>query len=161
MLDGHAMFLIPKRGAYHKNVDYAWSLNGQDGMHLGSWGSFRAQMHFRIIDADPAKHEEPLRVTTRSYAYAYRKPDGTDAWRIHWHPVGNSPAKGPHIHLPPTYNEHLPTGRVTFEQTIMWCIEYGAPLRCERAEALNRLAAAEAPHVLFRSWSDQPPAELR
>lgn len=156
VLDGHCQFVIPRKGGFHKDVDYMWTLNSPKGMHLGTWGNFQAQMQFRIIDADREQHDAPLRVTTLGYRYHHRRPDGTDSWRIHWHPHGRSPVKGPHLHLPPTYDEHLPTGRITFEKAIAWCVDWGAPLRYGRQEALDRLAGAEAPHMLYRTWSDHP-----
>lgn len=157
VLEGHSQLLVsPKRGGYRKDEQYTWTLNGPKGMALSDLGTFHASMRFHVIDADPARHELPFRVTTDGYLYRLEASKGYDLWRVHWHPVGDSHAKEPHIHIPPGY-EHLPTGRISFEQVIGWCVEQGAPLRYDKREVVNRLAEAGAPHVLYRSWSDQPP----
>lgn len=46
---------------------------------------------------------------------------------------------------------------MTFETAVRWAIEWGAELLHEDWE--NRLTLAEAPHLLFRSWSNDPPAQ--
>jgi hypothetical protein len=161
VLDGHARVTIARHGTYRMGVEYAWALNAGDGMALGSVGTFYASMRFQIVPSNPAHHDEDhqgeYRCTTRGYNYKLTEPDGTDLWRIHWHPVGHSPAKGPHQHLPPDLKRHLPGGRTTFEDAIMWVMEYGGPLRCDRGEALNTLAVSDATHRLYRTWHSTPP----
>jgi hypothetical protein len=88
---------------------------------------------------------------------AFTRPLRSDDTRLHWHPVGPSPIKGPHIHFPPNFDRHLPSPRFTFEQAVTWLIEFDVPLRVSREEALVELAEIEAAHVLHRTWSDTPP----
>ena len=45
---------------------------------------------------------------------------------------------------------------MTFENVIRWAIEFGVTRRHDDWE--NRLTLAETPHLLYRTWSDQPPA---
>ncbi|MGQ0838138.1 hypothetical protein [Actinokineospora sp.] len=141
-------------------MTYDWSLNSAAGMRLTQTGTFFAAMHFEIVDADPAQHDDQhqgaYRCSTRAYNYKLSTPRGADHWRIHWHPAGRSPVKEPHIHLPPDLGRHLPTGRITFEKALVWLIEFDAPLRVDRNDALTELASVEADHLLHRSWSDFP-----
>jgi len=162
VLDGHARLTVAKRGSYRKDQVYEWSLNSNGGMQLGQLGIFSASMHFEIVDSDStqhdAEHQGAFRCSTRAYNYKLSTPRGSDVWRLHWHPVGKSPAKEPHIHLPPDLDRHLPTGRITFEKALVWLIEYDAPLRVDRDEAVAVLAQEEASHLLYRTWSEAPPA---
>lgn len=64
-----------------------------------------------------------------------------------------SPAREPHLHLPPDIGLHRPVERWTFETAIRWLILDKAPLSCSSAEAEHELAEVEAPHVLHRGWS--------
>lgn len=79
----------------------------------------------------------PVRCSSRSYNYKLTTPRGAYLWRVHWHPTGVSPVKEPHLHLPPDLNRGLPTGRLTFEKVIVWLIEFDAPIRVSREEALS------------------------
>ncbi|MGH3863832.1 hypothetical protein [Actinokineospora sp.] len=160
VLDGHARITLAAKGGFRKGQPYEWTLNAGQGMSLTQTGTFFASMRFEIVDSNPDEHDEghkgKFRCSTRAYNYKLATPRGSDLWRIHWHPVGVSPAKEPHIHLPPDLGRHLPTGRITFEKAIAWMIEYDAPLRLERDAALAELAEVEAGHLLNRTWSDRP-----
>jgi hypothetical protein len=103
----------------------------------------------------------PYRVSTRSYHYKLRYPEGSDAWRMHWHPDGNSPVIHAHLHLTPDLKRHLPTERATLEKAISWCAQYGAPLTCSMEEAADRLVLAESPHLLHRTWGALVPPPRR
>ena len=123
-------------------------------------------MEFEIVNCDPATNEygHPFRVSTRSYHYKLhplRAARGADAWRMHWHPEGNSPVDYPHLHLPPELKRHLVSERATLEQAITWCAEYGAPLTCSKDEAADRLVLAETPHRLHRTWGPVVPPPRR
>jgi hypothetical protein len=158
VLEGYSQIRLSKGGGYVKDETYSWVLCPPDGMTLrgGDLGAFHAEMRFKIIDADPRKYEAPYRVTTLSYRYKLCDSDGETLWMFHWHPMGNSPYIEPHTHQTPDLSRHLPTGRITFEKVIAWCIEYGAETRGTKREAIDTLALCEAPHLLYRSWSDSP-----
>jgi len=160
LLDGHARITATGRHGYRKGARYSWSLNGEGGMHLRQTGTFYASMTFEVVDSVPDEHDDehqgPFRCSTRSYSYKLSTPRGADLWRMHWHPDGRSPAKGPHLHLPPDLDRHLPTGRSTFEQALCWLIEFDAPARCNSADAQARLAELEAAHLLHRTWNISP-----
>jgi hypothetical protein len=148
--------MISPEGGFRKGVRYSWVLNGADGMDLGAVGRFIASMEFEIIDADPAKNEfgHPFRVTARSYHYKLRGRDGIDQWRMHWHPEGRSRITTPHLHRPPNLKSHWPTGRLTLENAVGWCVESGAAVTSDSAmQAHEQLALIEAPHRLYRSWT--------
>lgn len=157
VLDGYAVLYLSKRGGYHQGEELAWVLNEGEGMELPGVGMYFAEMGFKVVPADPAKHEGKFRVTTLRYRYKLRDPNGEDLWRVHWHPDGTSSYKDPHIHIRPQLKVHLPTPRITFEQTIQWCIGLGAPLSCSAQEARDKLAESEFAHTLYRSWSTKPP----
>jgi hypothetical protein len=157
VLSDYSKILVSKRGGYRKDETYTWALCGPRGMALSGVGTFQAEMRFEIVDADPVRHDAPFRVSTRGYRYKLRATGKSeDEWLIHWHPKGDSAYKEPHVHIPPDLARHLPTGRITFEKVIAWCIEYGAPTSGTKQEALDALTVIEAPHLLHRSWSDSP-----
>lgn len=122
--------MFNKVGAFRKGVTYGWCINGtrdgdDRGMRLKGLGTFYASMRFEIIDADPQRYEKPLRCTTRAYAYKLTNRKGADLWRMHWHPVGHSIEKYPHVHIPPDLDAHMVCPRMTVEKAIQWCITLG------------------------------------
>lgn len=154
MLDAVTKISVAPKGGIRTGVRYAWVLNGADGAALGEAGTFFAGMEFEVVGCDPTTNEygHPFRVSTRSYHYKLRSSQGTDAWRMHWHPGGNSPITFAHLHLPPDLKRHLPSERMTFEKAIAWCAQFGAPLTCSTEEANDRLVLAESAHRLHRTW---------
>lgn len=156
VLGGVAKILVSPKGGFRKGERYSWILNGASGMDLGVAGRFIAEMEFEIIDTDSTKNEfgHPFRVTTRSYHYKLRGRDGVDQWRMHWHPEGRSRITTPHLHRPPDLKQHWPTGRLTLENAIGWCVESGASVTCDSTQqAQERPTLIEAPHRLYRSWT--------
>lgn len=158
VLDGYSQIRVSRGGGYTKGEVYSWVLCPPGGMALKGprLGTFHAEMMFKVIDADIDKYEAPYRVTTLAYRYKLCDADGNELWMVHWHPMGDSPYVEPHQHQPPDMGRHLPTGRITFEKVIAWCIEYGAETCCTKTDAINTLALCEAPHLLYRTWSDSP-----
>jgi hypothetical protein len=82
----------------------------------------------------------------------------------HWHPLGRSHEKEPHLHLGDTQlsnsavlrgKDHLPTGWITFKAVIKSTIESGA--RPLRDDYKARLAEIEERNARFRSWSRRGP----
>jgi hypothetical protein len=119
-------------------------------------------MQFKIIECDPATNEgaHPLRVTTLGYNYKIIGLDGQDLIRFHWHPTGAGANPHPHVHALPNLDAHVYLPRVTLETVVRACLELGAPLTVDAGEAVKQLALTEAPHVLYRSWSDSPPGRV-
>lgn len=120
---------------------------------------FYAAMSWRLIEDDRDGYG-PYRVTATRYDYSLTTAEGAELWALHWHPDGKSDVTYPHAHIGDrvldseatlTSKAHLPTGRMTFESAVRWVIEFGG------APAVNdwedRLALAEAPHLLYRSWT--------
>ena len=159
VLDGYAKILVHRRGAYRKDVPYLWILNGEDGMDLRGVGRQRATMQFQVVDCDPTRNEErhPLRVTTPGYNYKISNIADEDLIRFHWHPRGAGASQHPHVHALPDLRLPVYMPRVTLEAVIRTCVEMGAPLTVAADEAIKHLALTEAPHMLYRSWSDWPP----
>lgn len=64
----------------------------------------------------------------------------------HWHPVGLSWCQSPHLHAPGEDGDHVPTGRVAFEQVVRWLIEEldVSPLRHDWADVFGRQRAGLA-----------------
>jgi len=146
---------------------HAWTLNGDHGVtRKGGW-HFEAQMYYEII-TDERPGYGPYRVTTRAYRYRIAR-SAVDIARIHWHPKGKSDEKRPHLHLalnidpgkwrpgdpmPDTIKEHLPSGRMTLEDAVGWAISLGMPT--VRDDWATVLAECQAPHLQYRSWSQDP-----
>jgi len=166
--------ITTRRGGSRPKVgdEQQWSLNDGGGVTLKRNAAlrrqqrgaleFHAHMWWRVIE-DAREGYGPYRVTTTGYDYSLVSGESDEVWAMHWHTVGTSPELKPHLHLGDTLlaehatvtsGTHLRTGRMTFETAIRWCIAFGAePLH---ADWEDRLALAEAPHLLFRSWSADP-----
>lgn len=155
----------PRLGQQHE-----WSLNNgggvvlrrRAGFSLSGELEFHASMYWRVIE-DKRDGYGPYRVTTTGYDYSLVAGESTELWAMHWHAQGRSHEIRPHLHLgdqiladhaPVTSKSHLRTGRMTFETAIRWAITWGAEPLHDDWE--SRLALAEAPHLLFRSWSFDP-----
>lgn len=149
-------------GAVRMDQAMSWGINNGGGMELRSASGrleFYASMFWKVI-ADP--DNGPFRVTTTGYDYQLLRDD-RELWDFHWNTGEKSKVKTPHLHLgdvvlstaaPVTSKAHLPTGRVTLEQAVRWAVEFGAQPKFSDWE--DRLALAEAPHLLFRSWNTEP-----
>ena len=125
---------------------------------------FYAAMSWRLIQDDRDGYG-PYRVTSTYYDYSLTV-DEEELWALHWHPDGLSDVTYPHQHLgsrllalssPMSSKAHLPTGRMTFESAVRWVIESGAAPAC--ADWEDRLTLSEAPHLLFRSWTQDRDTE--
>ena len=99
-------------------------------------------------------------MSTTGYEYTY-SVDGTELFAMHWHP--HTRVKSTHIHLGPQLRRsnahlpakhHLPTPRMTFEQSIRWVIQCGAPPLCHDWEEKPQLT--EFPHLAHASWTHDP-----
>ncbi|HET6484199.1 MAG TPA: hypothetical protein VFG35_29710 [Actinoplanes sp.] len=120
---------------------------------------FRARMFYMIITDDRDDYG-PYRVTTRGYDYSVRQTDGAAVIDYHWHPVGLSHEKRPHLHLGSSQlrpdavlsnKQHLSSGRITLESVVRDLIGLGSVPRYPDYGDL--LDLCEAPHILYRSWT--------
>jgi len=164
-----------RRGGDQPKIDQEqqWSLNDGGGAVLRKRPDFPlagrlelyASMYWRVIEDDREGYG-PYRVTTTGYDYLLVIGETDELWAMHWHARGLSHEVKPHLHLgdkllsddaPVTSSSHLRTGRMTFETAIRWAVECGAqPLHDDWND---RLALAEAPHLLFRTWGADPEIE--
>lgn len=150
--------------------EYSWSLNdgagikGRNAHGVTGVRDFYASMSWRVVPDDRDGYG-PFRVTTTRYDYSLILDDG-EVWAFHWHPEGRSDVVYPHVHFgspvlastsPITSKAHPPTGRMTLEQTIRWVLESGGTSPFH--DWPERLALAEAPHLLYRSWTQNRPRE--
>jgi hypothetical protein len=164
-ITGSGEFRSPRIGH-----EYHWSLCDGDGVAVrnaaGASGvrRFYAGMSWRVIE-DARDGFGPYRVTTRRYEYSLTI-DHDELWAFHWHPDGKSDVTYPHMHLglpllaesaPISNKAHPPTGRMTLEQAIRWVIDSGGKPRFE--DWADRLALAEAPHLLYRTWTQSEALE--
>lgn len=134
---------------------------GNDGyLRLGRSGlELRARMYYEII-TDNRPDYGPYRITTRGYSYSIRTADGGAVLHYHWHPVGQSHEKRPHMHLGSAQlqpnailssKQHLLTGRITFESVIRDLIGMGVEPRYD--DWADLLDVCETPHLLHRTWT--------
>lgn len=157
-----------KRGGLNPRLGelYEWSINNGGGAELLSDApedlTLFAAMYWKLIEDDRPEYG-PYRITTLGYEYSLVMGEATELWALHWHPAGQSWERRPHLHLgdvlltpqaPVTSKTHLPTGRMTFENAIRWAVDFGVmPLADDWTD---RLALAETPHILHRTWSADP-----
>ncbi len=164
-----------RRGGSRPKVgqEQQWSLNDggaavlhkRPGFPLSGQLELYASMYWRVIEDDREGYG-PYRVTTTGYDYSLVIGEKDELWAMHWHAQGRSHEVKPHLHLgdkllsdnaPVTSSSHLRTGRMTFETAIRWAVACGAqPLHDDWND---RLALAETPHLLFRTWSADPEVE--
>jgi hypothetical protein len=152
-----ACHVTPSPGGSHTpNVEHGWALNRGNGVTARGW-HFEAAMKYLIIP-----FEEGYRVTTVAYRYRLARV-GHDIWRLHWHPGGASDVAYPHVHAALSGTEqpannllsaHLPTPRMTFEQSVRWSAETGYPMLRDDYEEV--LAAGEEAHLRHRTWDIDP-----
>ena len=152
--------ITPSPAARQPGAVRAWSINLERGLALQDGWHFEAEMHYEIIRNDRAGGDN-WRATTRAYRYRISNCD-KDLVLMHWHPVGRSPFKQPHLHIPELSGGssgekgHLPVSRVTFEDAIEWVITMsGQAARSDWRAVLDR---TRQKHLEHRSWSDTPPA---
>jgi hypothetical protein len=120
---------------------------------------FRARMRYQLI-ADSRPDYGPFRATTLKYDYSIRLASGERIVDYHWHPTGSSHETRPHMHIASAQlsatgvikkADHLPTGRMTFENVIRGAIQLGAVPVHEDWQ--KRLEGGESLHIQYRTWS--------
>jgi hypothetical protein len=163
---GSRSYASPRLGDTHH-----WNLCGGDGVAIRHADPqsharlhFYASMSWRAIEDDREGYG-PFRVTTSRYDYQLTLEDA-ELWALHWHPEGESDVVYPHVHLGSrlldatsgvSNKAHLPTGRMSFESAVRWVIASGG--RAAKSDWEGRLALAEAPHLLYRSWTQNRDVE--
>ena len=154
---GGAHFTLSPGSRGNLGEIHFWTLNNDRAIKLEDGLSFRASMHFEVLDLGQDKKRGRFRVTTRGYMYAV-SVRGQELLAAHWHPTSSSPFTDPHWHIGAAaltadgvYLEraHIPSPRVSFEQMIRLTIDQMgvAPRRDDWSELLERTEA------LFREYS--------
>lgn len=155
--------MLSSGGRSDPSKDHQWVLNSPDGAALGSGLMLKAGMRYRIIK-DDTPGMGPWRVTTDGYMYSVENRLGQEMFSWHWHPDTAGPHKEPHAHFPSGVismdgaflaRAPMPTGRTTFESFVRYVIQsFGIEPLCDDWDA--RLALAEGPHKLYRTWHQSP-----
>ncbi len=157
----HAKIITSPGGRHSVDLSHAWTINDDQGADLGHGRVLTARMRYRIIRDDRQEYG-PFRVTTE--AYMYQLADGAhEMFALHWHPIGQSLEKLPHLHLgdkvlrndaPITSRSHMSMPRASFEQAVRWAIEFGTVPLVQDWD--DRLTLCETRFKLFRSWHTRP-----
>jgi hypothetical protein len=136
----------------------AWILNSPKGMRLEGFGTLFAQQLFELVptteDVHPDYRQLRYRVSTRDYNYRLKLDQGGHEIRWHWHPVGHSHERRPHMH--PSFNlkAHIPGPRYALEDVVEACIALGAKYACD--DWRERLAETGGRHKAHRTWTTDP-----
>lgn len=153
---GIAKIIHSPGAANNTHTDHSWTLNALgSGIVFKGGFCFKASMKYRYLPI-----EDGWRITTLEYIYSLTCAD-EEIWQMHWHPIGSSPEVRPHLHaaIGPagTKRQHLPTGRMTYEDAVEWIIaqNIAEPTRDDWADILN---ASKSVHIQYRSWSGDGPA---
>jgi hypothetical protein len=69
--------------------------------------------------------KEKYRVSTRAYSYVIEDRAGVEVLAYQWHPKGQSHITEPHLHVHcgPLESTHLPTGRISLEDLLIYLID--------------------------------------
>ena len=159
---GIAKVTVEGSRPYQVGGRYVWRINEGRGVTFPHGGQrFFAAMWWEIVE-DTRPGYGPVRVTTTGYDYSLLTATGLECWALHWAPNGRGDVDYPHLHLgsallsesaPIAGGHHLGTPRYSLEHALRWCVECGVvPLH--RSDWADRLALAETPHLLYRTWSE-------
>lgn len=162
---GPAKVTVSPGGRSNSQGIHAWTLNNGRGMPLSGGLLLHARMNYEFVRDDQLE-DGPWRCTTRGYMYAVDGGDGRELISYHWHPVGASHYKLPHLHigtpaLAPsgvfTAGSHFPTGRLSLESFVRFVITVlKVPPR--RTTWEKDLLLSEGVYELYRTWSSTPPS---
>jgi hypothetical protein len=127
-------------------------------MRLEGFGTLFAQQRFELVrttkDVHPDYRRLRYRVSTRYYNYRVKLDNGDHEILWHWHPIGNSDERRPHIHPPFDLKAHMPGPRYALEDVIESCIELGAKHGCD--DWRKRLAVTGGRHKKHQTWTNAP-----
>lgn len=132
---------------------HSWVINQGNGLALKNANLFKASMWFEIVNDGSG-----WRVSTRSYLYSLLH-EGEELFALHWHPDSNSGTQYsfPHAHISipaikDMKKEHLPTGRLSFEDAIEWSIRMGIePVKDDWQQILQK---TKSDYLLKRTWTN-------
>jgi hypothetical protein len=89
------------------------------------------QLSYRIVPI-PDSGRGPWKVTTTGWIYNVLDAKEARIVAYHWHPISDSHAKYPHVHITEVGDKkHFPTGRVLVEDVLTLAIDLGAEPRNE------------------------------
>ena len=88
-------------------------------------------MRYRVVRA-PDEARGPWKVSTTGWIYDVLDRDEARIVAYHWHPISDSHAKHPHMHVTELGDKrHFPTGRVLIEDVLQLAVDLGAKPRDE------------------------------
>ena len=121
----------------------------------------RYRHQYRIVEAEGDRG--PWKVTTVKYSYGL-EADGREIVSFQWHPDGASSMTEPHLHLgagaeiglEPLAGAHVPTGRVSIEDVLLFAIQ---DLKAEpkRDDWDVVLRDGKQKHEQWRTWPAPKP----
>jgi hypothetical protein len=131
----------------------------EDPIALGTTGgpdtrlSLSVQQQYQIVRHDDPDRG-PWKVATRGYMYELANANGQELLAYHWHPLGQSRWRGPHLHVSEgrMAGFHLPSGRVSLEELLRLLLaEVGVrPLRPDWQAVLDE---TEDAFRRYRTWA--------
>lgn len=131
-------------GVLTVNRGERFRLNGSANVGL------EASMRYEVIRAEGQRG--PFKVSTRGWIYHLTGARGKRLVGYHWHPISDSHATHPHMHMFEQGDKrHYPTGRILFEDVLQLAIEYGAEPR-DQARWDDLAAENRAKFVLGATW---------
>lgn len=147
--------------------EYTALLNWGRPVRVGELGiEVDASIPFTVVEQDINKRGERVsrsqryKVKTRQYWYTLKHVDtGDEAVAFHWHPDAKGDVAYPHVHIGTvelsgegmlSRKNHMPTGRMAFEQVLMLLRDSGAePLRQDWENVLHQNLDA---FIEWRTW---------
>lgn len=103
---------------------------------------------YRLVEAEGLSG--PWKASTRAYRYQLQDQDDRELAAWHWHPVGRSKERRPHLHVGdgPLTGLHLPSGRVGVEAVLRLLLSEldARPQRSNWEQVLDQVDEA------FRTW---------
>lgn len=113
---------LGKEGVLAVNRGLPFRLNGTTPVWLS------ANMRYEVVRA--TGRQGPFKVSTRGWIYHLHGERRKRLVGYHWHPVSDSHATYPHLHVFEMGDKkHYPTGRVLFEDVLQLATEFGAEPR--------------------------------
>ncbi|MGH8909951.1 MAG: hypothetical protein ACRD0K_26510 [Egibacteraceae bacterium] len=114
--------------------------------------SLSLRQQFRVVHTDDPDRG-PWKVATQAYKYTIEM-DGREVAAWHWHPLGRSRERRPHLHVPhpPLAGSHVPSGRVSLEGVLRLLLAE-REVRPRRSDWETVLDEAEARFTRWRTWA--------
>ena len=124
--------VVDVAGGYHPGTyPHSLLLNHGQPVALGGASRLRLQLQQSYLIDPPTTRGGLWTVKIVAYAYTILDADHREVLNYHWHPIGNSPILGPHLHLeqgamvgrPEIRDAHLPTGPIAMGEFLRLLVQ--------------------------------------